>query len=160
MKKTLVFLFLFFFLLNLIHAIQEKKGPMDYNGYWWKELELGEKLRFVEGYVSCAMQIVNEIFMVRIGAYGKLTKKDFSLLNKRLIILKERLKMMEMEYNLSKVTFGQLIDGIDEVYSNYANVRIPVTSFIKDVAKVAKGEMTKDELEEWLEECRKIVSKK
>lgn len=59
-----------------------------------------------------------------------------------------------------KVTFGQMIDGIDGFYRDYANKDIPVYKLLPLVCKRVKGEISQESIEKELQKLRAELHEK
>lgn len=67
---------------------------------------------------------------------------------------------IRLSYDIAGVRFGQLVDGTDEVYRDYANKHIPIYEILPLVAQRARGEIDNKKMESRLQSLRKKYSGK
>jgi len=119
-----------------------QKKLEEYNGYWWEGMNTVEKFRFLEGYTYCFACV--EIAILAKPAVDVLTKKEKRVKTKEEF---DVLFYLYDSFNFSNVSYGEFIDGIDNIYKDYANKRIPVMQIIILVAARVKGKINNEELE-------------
>jgi len=148
MKKVLlVIIYLFFqFQLSIGHSAEEYK--MD--GYRWESWNFVKKLGFVEGWLTGYESIHLWLPQILIGVARREEKIigskkypdiDF-LFNTADGLLRER------GFDLYDVTFGQIIDMIDKLYSDPRVKTWPVNKIMPLVRGRLKGGWTEKDLDE------------
>lgn len=116
------------------------------NGYEWNSMTFGWKLGFLEG--------------LKIGSTSG--RNETLLLLKDIIKIswEDNLRFFELlkdgELGFHTVTLEQLIEGIDELYKDYANKRIPITRIAVLVYNRIRGSILLDDLEKELRILRVI----
>jgi hypothetical protein len=114
------------------------------NGYWWDEMNLSNKISFVEGYitgVSRANFLVNQA----------ITAKKINLpsgFNDTPVI----------DYlDFTEITYGQFMQGLDTFYGDYRNKRINVNISLLYIRDEIRGS-PKSELETRIEGMRQATT--
>lgn len=151
-KKNLIFLILFFLLCSNFIRTQVSKDPgAGINGYNWLLLDEDEKIFYITGYSHS--NTMTTFFVIKTLNKGNLLHKKISKEEERRIekILIEQLGGM-------KIPFGQIKDGLDEIYKDYSNKLIYVHYLIPYVSKKISGEISAEEMEKQLQEMRKSFS--
>ena len=146
---SIIFLF---FLLVLPNA-QERDKTESHNAYYWEKMTESFKLGYLIGFADAAYNITydTEIHRNRLlnGKKDVFTKDDLS----------EQFDFMlfyfRWDYSLASGTYGQYMDGINEIYNDYRNKLIPINELIAIVNLSLTG-ATKERIEEELRSLREI----
>ena len=123
--QAVLVLFLVLFSSNLVAQEKEQSRRA---GYYWKGLSFGEKISYLEGildyrgYVNwrteIAIQTMNEVH----GLVERMDKEKAHKLFGAGRIIEAPMK----DLNIGGKSYGQVIDGLDEFYKDYRNLRIEV----------------------------------
>jgi|Deesub1362B_J571_1020462.scaffolds.fasta_scaffold05548_3 hypothetical protein len=150
MKKLIIFSSLLLLIFGIGFSQGKEVAFKDYNGYEWDKFTLGMKLGFVVGFFIGIQTCENQIsFLYSIEKDEKL-KKGLGM----------TYTTIRLSYDIAGVRFGQLVDGTDEVYRDYANKHIPIYEILPLVAQRARGEIDNKKMESRLQSLRKKYSGK
>lgn len=140
MKMTrILFIYLLFFSFNIYSQTQDR---MD--GNWWNKLEPKLKFSFIVGFFE-GMDLGNYF------SYWGMSnsKKDLDCSTKAI----NSYKYYANKY-FNRITTGQLVDGLNEFFSDYRNRRIKISSSIWLVTNSIVG-TPKEVVDKMIESWRK-----
>ena len=147
MKKFIVPIMIIFMGIGLCG--QEGIGKYEDGNNWLKYNE-GMKLGFIMGLGDGTSATTNII----LGLINILTKGGTKERERELVELYFKLQNSIYGVNVYKAQRGQIISGVDELYKDYANLHIPIFAMATLVAKRIRGEINKENVEEYLKELR------
>ena len=128
LKKTLIFCILIFSIIFISEASAEIKDVLEDDGTDWTNPNLTDswRLAYVNGFIA-GVSVVGNRFCV-VGDSIK-SEVDKAFYNKTL-----------NEIDLSGITIGQIMEGIDAFYNDFSNRRIKIVDSIYVVKMQIKGE--------------------
>lgn len=147
--KTKLWLF-FLFLSFVIIIIWGKPSPWTWPNWLvaehWEKWPEGIKAGYVTGFVHGEL----------IGG-----KKAFDIISESKLFDENKIQPLWVKnaddgllFKCTKVSCGQMKEGIDEFYRDYANRDIPVFMLLPFVCKRVKGEINQDSIEKELQKLR------
>jgi hypothetical protein len=158
---TKKYLSLFFVLLGLGILFSQEK-PKDYwDGFDWETLnssedtsmKLGYIIGFIQGHKHGGDKIWATLVLEFVKERGNDPKSEYFEQKKK--IISEIQVMLLLDDFMRGVTMGQIKDGIDEFYRDYANKLIPVFHLADLACQKARGKISQDDIEKKLIELRK-----
>jgi hypothetical protein len=156
MKKVLIA-----FLLVVGMARIGKTQNSQFDGSDWNKFPELTKITYVIGFVEG----VERATSLRTGTLMQNTYKDYVTLAEKFgvkPITPEVFTVLKMLSDTVAVFVGikyeQIKQGLDEVFSRFENQHLYIAWVITDVAKMIKGELTREQLEKNLTAYRKIMT--
>jgi len=136
MKIVILVLMSFFLTVSSPYA---KDGFDDGND--WNSWERGMKIGYIQGFVSASFFIMVEnagpVEFMKVEKYRYGEPKAFN-------IIEEKMKKMERycipDESTKRMTFGQIIDGLDSFYKDFNNRNITIGTAIYIIKKQIKGD--------------------
>lgn len=157
MTRIAVILTLAFFASLAAHADQ---GTRD--GTWWRSLSPLQKNAYVVGFLDGTDYGTQNAASLVLGHLTGRTLPSDGREEAEAQAFMEWAKGLYYEIHkstfLDRVKAGQLVDGVDHIYSDYRNRRIPPVLIIDVAAEAIRGS-SDAEIERRLEGLRKMVSK-
>lgn len=151
--KHIVFSFLlfFFFVNNCISQEDiDVTWPHYINAYVWEkwtnDVKFGYVVALLHGYLLGNREVIQII-------------QDDKLLKEEKISQILSKTKGSVTYCCMMVRYGQMIEGIDEFYKDYANKDIPVFMLMPLACKRVKGEISQEAIENELQKLRQEAQK-
>ncbi|MFW9874928.1 MAG: hypothetical protein ACFFG0_17615 [Candidatus Thorarchaeota archaeon] len=135
MKKLLMIFIILLHLSGIVFAEDSDLSSED--GSQWSNLSKSSKLAWVAGFVSSASVIIENISVRTNKNIHESGKEELSKLYYD-IYLKTR-EVNKEEFNLYDITLGQLVEGMDSLYSDFKNTKIKMVDAIYIVRMEIKG---------------------
>jgi len=130
----------------------------DRDGRWWSQLSQGEKLVYVSGFFDGTIYFAAILTGTSLKAMTDPKTGKFSSTRAEVARAASQGAMQTVQENLSNLTAGQLVDGLDETYSDFRNQGISVSDCIYVVIYAIKGG-SEAEVTRLLEVRRKLAGK-
>jgi len=145
--KNAIFLILFFLFCISLIALQTLEKKLWVDGYKWEEVDDQLwRLGYLEGLGHGNILTMSEL-VTYVRESGLLTE--------------DQIQTMVSSYGdrsdiyLVGATYGQVMDGVNELYKDYANKKIPVHCLATIVCKRVRGELDIEDMERELQRLRK-----
>ncbi len=133
MHKIGTLLLLMFFLFDSSLVSRPSESP-EHNGYWWIDQTPRDKLTFIEGYVA-GMAV----------AYATVAQDKEREYASNPVMQKELAAELE-NYDFFKLPYGQLSDGLDQLYNDYRNKMVSFPGALGYVRHSIRGR-TREQLD-------------
>lgn len=147
MRKILVLISVF--ICSLTAFSQTMKPTGDRDGYYWEERSELEKLLFLDGFIygiDKASGIVLSGGVLDI-AKGQLRGEEIERLGQ---IAAKAYSWINEFYDCHNIPYGEIMNGIDNIYKDFANKRIWLHFIIKLVTDKIKGKIDEKGVEKRL----------
>jgi len=159
MKKTLfaIFLLSIVMLLPFYVYADQRMYASDTNGQHWESAKFMEKTAYIAGFIVGSSMVARnnlrdvdkdyswdkaqDVVMSYLAPDPKKPKNTFSHKEVSLVIMNERTtdNYDLMRYDLSGMTLGQFVDGLNALYKDFRNKQIKVYDAVYVVKKQIKG---------------------
>jgi hypothetical protein len=127
------------------------------NGNWWTQIPPIQKMSYTIGFMDG--QIYAQLMFTAALLHGAGDPKTGKFDANRMDVAKEIERYTKVDFNRDFVnlTTGQLVAGLDKIYSDYRNMRIEVSDAVLVVLRSIEG-MPDDEIEKLLQNKRKAAA--
>ena len=149
------------FICSLSKFSQTMKPTGGHDGYYWEERNELEKLLFLDGFiygVDKVREFVLTGWVIDI-ANGQLRGGEEE--KKRLAqVAAKAYSWIGEYYDCHNIPYGQIVNGIDDIYKDYANKRVELHLVIKLVTDKIKGRIDEKGMEQRLVSLRQQMQER
>lgn len=149
MKKRILLIFIILILLCVNSITQRQQKPkIGFNGYDWEEFDTPTKLGYFPG-LQHGFLVATREFIREVRKHQLLTEDEIQKIK----------EAFEKKFYFWGATYGQMVEGVDELYKDYSNKTITIHSLVTLVCKRVGGKLSSEDMEKELQKLRAEVLK-